>query len=163
MSSPLKLSGSDSADASPRPPRILVVCKGNVCRSPLAEVVFEALGSGRVEVRSRGTRSWHDGGPANADAVKVAADRGYDLTRHIAHEVSDADIAWADQVLAVDRETIDALLGRFGASCRMKARLYRSDGEDIPDPYKQTADVFHRVLTILEKGAAEYLAGVPSN
>lgn len=158
MSSPSKSSGRDAAPGESLW-RVLVVCKGNVCRSPLAEAVIKALSRGAIEARSRGTRSWHNGGPANSAAVRVAAERGYDLSRHVAYQVSQADIAWANEILAVDRETLEWLVAQMGPAPD-RIRLYMPDGTDVPDPYEQSDEVFRASLRRIEDGARQYLAAL---
>ena len=141
----------------PRPWRVLVVCKGNVCRSPFAEALLNTFGAGHVVARSKGTRSWHNGGPANATAIRVASERGYDLSHHVAHEATEADLLWADEVLAVDRETLDCLATRLGISRRETVRFLMPNGTDVPDPYKQSDEEFHRAFAIIEEGVERYL------
>lgn len=143
-----------------RPWRVLVVCKGNVCRSPFAEALLNSLGAGDVVAHSKGTRSWHNGRPANATAIRVASERGYDLSHHIAHDATEADLLWADEVLAVDRETLDWLVPRLAPNRRERVRLLMLNGTDVPDPYKQTDDEFHRAFTIIEEGVERYLTDV---
>lgn len=140
--------------------RVLVVCKGNVCRSPVAEAILNRHGAGYVVARSKATRSWHNGGPANPAAVRVSSQHGYDLSHHVAHEVSEADFLWADEILAVDRETLDYLVQRLQVQRSDFVRLLMPDGTDVPDPYKQSDDVFHSVFATIEQGVASYLTNV---
>ena len=90
--------------ADSRPTRhVLVVCAGNICRSPTAEAVLRALGTDDsavdLEVRSRGTHDWNVGRHAHPTMARIAAERGYDLSGHIATQVTADDLAWADDVL----------------------------------------------------------------
>lgn len=145
------------------PWRVLVVCKGNVCRSPYAEAVLNKLGGGRVVARSKGTRSWHNGGPADATATRVASERGYDLSHHVARELTETELLWADEVLAVDRETLDCLALRPEQFGRDTLRLLMFNGMDVPDPYKQSDDEFHRAFTMIEEGVERYLIDMREN
>ena len=113
-----------------------------------------------MAARSKGTRSWHNGEPANSTAIRVASERGYNLSHHVAHEVTEADLLWADEVLAVDRQTLDCLALRLAPSRRETMRLLMSNGTDVPDPYKQSDDEFHRAFTIIEEGVERYLTEV---
>jgi protein-tyrosine phosphatase len=159
VSSPSKWNVS-SPQGVPNGRRVLIVCKGNVCRSPFAEIVLQELGSGTVEARSRGVRSWHEGRPANAEAVKVSAEFGYDLRNHVAHQIVLEDVTWAQDVLAVDLETLNALVDGFGPACEGKVRLFLSDGSDLVDPYKQDHEVFTSVFAIVEQRIKDYLASL---
>ena len=82
----------DQDASARRTRRVLVVCAGNICRSPTAEAVLLRLGSDHpsvaLEVRSRGTQDWNVGRQAHRAMTRIAAGRGYDLSRHIAAQVS---------------------------------------------------------------------------
>ena len=98
---------------------ILVVCTGNVCRSPIAEgflrAAFEArMGSDAPEVASAGTMGWTGSG-ADPRSVEAAAERGIDISGHRAREVSDEDVARATLIVAMSPEHAQAF-GRGGRS-----------------------------------------------
>jgi protein-tyrosine phosphatase len=93
--------------------RVLVVCTGNVCRSPIAEGLLRAafaerLGDGAPEVASAGTMGW-EGSAADPNSVAAAAERGVDISAHVARAVSIADLRAADLVLAMGQEHADAV------------------------------------------------------
>src|SRR5512132_3206872 len=77
--------------------RVLVVCAGNICRSPTAEAVMRLLGADHpathLEVRSRGTQDWNVGRRAHPAMTRIAAERGYDLSGHTAAQVTTDDLA----------------------------------------------------------------------
>jgi protein-tyrosine-phosphatase/predicted ATP-grasp superfamily ATP-dependent carboligase len=94
--------------------RVLVLCNGNICRSPYAGVALDLKLRGRgVEVRSGGFVG-PAGRPAPAHLVAVAARRGVELAGHRSHVVDDAELAWADLVLIMDhrQELVFAATGR---------------------------------------------------
>jgi protein-tyrosine-phosphatase len=87
---------------------ILVVCTGNVCRSPIAEgflrAAFEArMGSDAPEVASAGTMGWTGSG-ADPNSIEVAAEHGIDISDHRAREVSDDDVTRSTLILAMAPE-----------------------------------------------------------
>ena len=88
--------------------RVLVVCTGNVCRSPIAEGLLRAafverLGDGAPEVTSAGTMGW-EGSGADPNSIAAAAERGVDISGHVARALSTAGLASADLVLAMSSE-----------------------------------------------------------
>ena len=125
------------------------VCSGNICRSPMAALVFtehlrrDGLGD-RVRVSSAGVGPWHVGEPADARARRMLAAHGYP-TDHTAAQVDDDHLA-ADLLLAMDSGHEKALRGLVGGKDRV--RLFRSfdpvaTGDlDVPDPYYGGPDGF---------------------
>ena len=88
--------------------RVLVVCTGNVCRSPIAEGMLRAafaerLGDGAPEVASAGTMGW-EGSGADPNSIAAAAERGVDISGHVARGLASADLLSADLVLAMSSE-----------------------------------------------------------
>jgi len=95
--------------------RVLVVCTGNVCRSPIAEGLLRAafaerMGPDAPEVTSAGTMGWTGSG-ADPSSIRAAAERGVDISSHRAREVSDEDIARAELIVAMAPEHADAFAG----------------------------------------------------
>lgn len=144
-----------------RPYRVAMVCLGNICRSPVAEVVLrdrlEAAGlAERVRVESFGTGDWHVGRPMDTRAAASLTGAGYDGSRHRARQFV-ADVAGRhDLVLAMDRANHDDLAA-LGVP-RDRLRLFRdadpSPGDGaVPDPYYGGEDGFGHVLAIVERTA----------
>lgn len=91
--------------------RVLVVCTGNTCRSPMAAAAMTAalgLDSERIAVESAGTAAW-EGQPATAPAIEVAAQAGIDLSRHRSRRVTPAMVRSADLVLVMERAHLAAV------------------------------------------------------
>ncbi|WP_326829972.1 low molecular weight phosphotyrosine protein phosphatase [Streptosporangium sp. NBC_01810] len=149
--------------------RICLVCMGNICRSPMAEVVLRKIlddhGLGdRVTVDSAGTGDWHRGSPMDARAAEILADHGYDGSRHRARQFLRDWYGQVDLVLAMDTDNLRALrrLAPDGAD----VRLFRSfdpaapEGSEVPDPYYGEQEGFAEVLEMVEaasEGLAKYL------
>jgi protein-tyrosine phosphatase len=149
----------------PPPPGVLVVCLGNICRSPTAEYVLrDALRRRKVAipVASRGLGDWHVGHGADRRAVEVARTAGIDLGPHRARQFQDEDFQHFAMVLAVDRATLAELRRRVPAALPPPERFLvaaglapaksRDEG-DIPDPYTGTLDDFRAVLGLVQRGA----------
>ncbi|MFG2415098.1 low molecular weight protein-tyrosine-phosphatase [Streptomyces goshikiensis] len=140
-----------------RPRRILTVCLGNICRSPLAAAVLAQRGGADVEVRSAGLRDKWAGGPAHPQMVAAAAVRGYDLAGHRAAQVTPESLIWADSVLAMDTSVLDALEELApDEETRRKIRRYLAD-QDVPDPYSKGEEAFAEVVELVEHAATVHL------
>jgi protein-tyrosine phosphatase len=150
--------------------RICVVCLGNICRSPTAEVVLrdelERAGlGGRVTVESAGTGDWHVGGPMDAGAHAELARRGYDGSAHVARQIT-ADWRGAyDLFVVMDRKNLANLRRMFaGGPAESRIRLMRSfdsaapEGAEVPDPYHGTPAQYGAAFDLV-LAAARGLAG----
>ncbi len=152
-----------------RPLRVVTVCLGNICRSPMARSVFtrrlaDAGLTHRVEVDSAGTAGWHAGGGADDRAVATLRRHGYG-TDHRARQLIRHDLADFDLVLVADRSNLaDARDLARTPDEAARIRLLRSfdpdapDGAEIPDPYYGDGDGFLTVLTMIEAAADGFIA-----
>jgi protein-tyrosine phosphatase len=143
--------------------RILMVCLGNICRSPTAEAalreaVRDAGLAHRVEIDSAGTGTWHLGEPPDARMTAAAAEVGLELDGR-ARRVGTDDFARYDLILAMDRANLADLHAMApDDAARAKIRLFRefeegADGDEVPDPYYGGAEGFTRVVEIARTGA----------
>lgn len=120
---------------------ILFVCTGNLCRSPMAvgllrQRFVEAGIDSRYEIRSAGVWAVEDR-PASENAISAMAERGIDISDHIAHNITAGDMAEADLILTMGREHVE-VLGNTWPQYRWKIhRLSEMCGRrgDIKDPY----------------------------
>lgn len=148
--------------AAPMPElRLLVVCLGNICRSPTAEAVLRAkldqAGLAlRVQVDSAGTGAWHIGEPPDARSQKHAAKRGYDLSRLRARKVSEADFLEFDFILAMDEANL-ADLQRLAPDGWTRAEVRLFADAAVPDPYVGAPADFERVLDLVELAADRWV------
>jgi protein-tyrosine phosphatase len=136
--------------------RLLFVCSGNICRSPLGEAVFRHLAeergvADRFAVDSAGTHGWHEGEPADPRARRVGQRHGVPVTSR-ARPVVDGDFESFDLILAMDRGHLRELLARCPAHLRGRIRLMRDKdgGGDVPDPYYDGEEAFEQVYAMLE-------------
>lgn len=146
--------------------RISFVCSGNICRSPMGEVIFRSLaeraGIGeRFRVTSRGTNGYHVGDAADPRTLVALTDAGYDGSAHRATQVSTADIAGHDLLIALDRGHERHLRG-LGADPDRLSLLTAFDPErpadpDVFDPYYSDQRAFEEVLVQVERSSAVLL------
>ncbi|MGW0393849.1 low molecular weight protein-tyrosine-phosphatase [Streptomyces sp. NPDC003042] len=140
-----------------RPRRILTVCLGNICRSPLAAAVLTHHGGHTVEVRSAGTRDKWAGQLAHEQMAAAAAARGYDLSGHRASQVTGEVMDWADTILAMDCANLAVLQDLApDERIRRKISLYLGD-RDVPDPFGKDQQAFTEVIELVERAAAAVL------
>jgi protein-tyrosine phosphatase len=156
---------------APRDPgryRVALVCLGNICRSPIADVVVNAelAAAGladRVEVTSCGTGTWHVGEPMDPRAATVLTASGYDASRHRARHF-DADWHDHDLILVMDGANLADVLGELPADRHDRVRMFRSydpevdatgtsDAPDVPDPFYGGPDGFDDVLAVVRRTA----------
>jgi protein-tyrosine phosphatase len=147
---------SVSGGRNARPRRILAVCLGNYCRSPLAAAVLTALAGAGVEVRSAGLREKWAGQPASPLMLAAAAEIGFDLGAHVCAQVTVELIDWADTVLAMDRAVLAELREFADERAAGKLRCYLPDA-DVPDPFGQPLDMFRDCVILVREGAAQHL------
>ena len=141
-----------------KPRRILFVCSGNICRSPLAEAIFKSLAESaglgaRFAVDSAGTHGYHEGEAADPRTRRVG--RRHGGVDSIARPVVDADFDRFDLILAMDRGHLHELQTRAGPGRRARIRrMLEFDAgardQDVPDPYYGGESAFEAMYAILE-------------
>jgi protein-tyrosine phosphatase len=154
-----------------RPVRVLFVCLGNICRSPLAEGVFRdkvrAAGlSDRIEIDSAGTGGWHVGEPPDRRMIATARGHGVDLSAQRARQFADTDLADFDHILAMDKSNLhDILYLDEGQDFGQRVTLFRQwDPEpgtyEVPDPYYGGPEGFEEVYRMVDRTAENLLQGL---
>ena len=133
--------------------RILVVCVGNICRSPTAEVLLRKhLGGGEeVRVESAGLKAL-EGYPIDPLAEAVLAAEGLTAKDHVARQITPGMIGAADLVLAMQKRHVDAIHA-IAPQARGKTFLVgRWDGNaEVPDPYGKTRPIFEDAYRQLDR------------
>lgn len=147
-----------------RPLRILCVCIGNIARSPAAEAAIRQAALQRgldLEVRSAGVAA-RPGQPAHPRMVALAAERAISI-EHAARQVHQADLEWADRILAMDRYTRDRLLEiDRGARVEMFA-LYdprAGENDEVLDPGGGDDQEFVTALGTIERASAALIVSL---
>ena len=152
-----------------QPVKVLFVCMGNICRSPTAHGVFEALveahGLGsRIEVDSAGTHGYHVGTPPDPRAQATARARGVDLSAQRARRFESRDFLEFDYVIGMDRGNLADMLAIKPDNPRARAALMLDfadacDESEVPDPYYGDAG-FERVYDLIDRSAQGLLAQI---
>jgi protein-tyrosine phosphatase len=149
---------------------VLFVCLGNICRSPTAEGVFRHLLAQeapelRVEVDSAGTADYHIGEPPDLRSQRAALRRGIDLGGLRARQVTPADFARFDLILAMDRGNLLELEAMRPQNSRARVQLLLQYAPDlgrleVPDPYYRDASGFEEVLDLTAAASRGLLAAL---
>lgn len=144
--------------------RVLLVCLGNICRSPTAQGVLEAKAAARgisLSADSAGTSGWHDGDPPYGPSIASAAARGYDLSRQRSRKVSLSDFTDFDIILGMDDKNMSDLKALAPKTSTAQLALMTDwlpdtdGGAPVPDPY-YTRD-FDGALDLIERAADAFL------
>ena len=149
--------------------RVLFVCLGNICRSPLAQGVFENVVrreglEDEVFVDSAGTGAWHIGHPPDERAQRSAGLRGVDLSTQRARRVTLDDCQGFDYILTMDEENyraVAALCREGSAKVRPFLDYAPNHGErEVPDPYYGGPEGFEHVLDLIEEASEGFLQNI---
>ncbi len=138
--------------------RIIVVCTGNICRSPIGEALLRERLQGRVEeVSSAGTGALV-GYPADPMAVEVAAEHGLDLSAHRARQATLPLLSQMDLILTMDQSHNDWLNRQYP---QLRGRVYKflkwREDDDVADPYRRPREAFEAAYADIEQGVEDWL------
>lgn len=140
---------------------ILVVCLGNVCRSPVAEFLFRRELDGRdIRVGSAGLGAMV-GRPMDEEAAALLREDGIDASGHRARQLRPSMLREADLVLTMERRQL-ASVARLAPEASGKVFLFDKwhAGGDVPDPYRCPRRVFEQVHASIERGVGRWLRHV---
>ena len=137
---------------------ILVVCVGNICRSPTAEALLQAkLADKGIKVSSAGLGALVNK-PVDPTASEVMAANGYELPEHKARQVTPSMLRQADLILAMETRHIQSIHAMAPES-RGKTLLIGKwlEGREVPDPYRQQLPAFEHVFRMLDNATNAWL------
>ena len=118
-----------------------------------------------LEVDSAGTHAYHEGEPPDQRARKVAATRGYDISRLRARRVNDRDFSRFDRILAMDRQNLEFLRRSCPKENLSRLGLFLDFADDlaldeVPDPYYGGIEGFEKVLDLCEQGSRSLIESI---
>jgi len=153
--------------------KILLVCLGNICRSPTAEGVLRALAQREapqlaLHADSAGTAGYHIGAPPDPRTLAAARRRGYDLSDLRARQVQSADFTDFDLLLAMDEDNLASLRAQAPPGTDQRLKMFLEYAPelgrlDVPDPYYGTAPDFDLVVDLVERGARGLLRALATH
>jgi protein-tyrosine phosphatase len=134
---------------------ILVVCEGNICRSPMAQALL-ATALPQAAVRSAGLNAL-SGMPADKIAVDLLQTRGIDITSHRARQISRELCSQAELILVMSTGQRQNLEERYPFARGRTFRVGEFSKLDVPDPYRQPLMAFQESLRLIEQGVRDWL------
>ncbi|WMJ71516.1 low molecular weight protein-tyrosine-phosphatase [Stenotrophomonas sp. 24(2023)] len=137
---------------------ILVVCVGNICRSPSAEVMLrEAVSAKGIQVSSAGLGALVDH-RIDATAQQLLQEHGFDGGAHRARQISPALLSGADLVLTMERKHIHRIIAIAPEASGKTFLLGKWQGDrEIPDPYRQQRQAFEHVHALMAEGVGSWV------
>lgn len=138
--------------------KILMVCLGNICRSPLAEGIMKSKLPQDFFVDSVGTISQHEGEHPDKRAIKTAANHGIDISKQVSRPITSADLNSFDKIYCMDIDVYEDVVSKAkNEEQRQKISLFLEElgdheNAEVPDPYWGDMDDFERVYKLLDKG-----------
>jgi len=139
--------------------KILMVCLGNICRSPLAEGILQAKVNSRgldIKVDSAGTGGWHVGQGPDPRAIGIANKYGIDISQQQARQFSSTDFEDFDIIYAMDGSNLSDIVSLANSNKDIEKvqlilnEINPEDNTPVPDPYYGDDDGFEKVYQLLD-------------
>ena len=140
--------------------KILMVCLGNICRSPMAEGIMRNLGGNRVKVDSAGTAGYHIGSQPDKRMIATAFEHGIDISNLSARQFQYDDFDSFDVIFAMDSSNYRNIISLAkNNNDRQKVKMMLENG-NVPDPYYGGDKGFEHVYQLLHKACQNFLDSI---
>lgn len=145
--------------------KVLMVCLGNICRSPLAEGILRKKAAEQnlnIEVDSCGTAGYHIGEPADIRSINKAEEHGFDINDLRGRQLENSDLDEFDHILVMDKSNYQNTIALANESNQQKVKLilsYTNSNhiKEVPDPYYGGADGFENVYQLLDNAIDQFI------
>ena len=142
--------------------KILMVCLGNICRSPLAEGILTAMvDTNKVVVDSAGTGPWHIGNHPDPRSIAISRKHGLDISKQRGRQFSATDFTVFDYIYVMDSSNLQHVLSLAKTKADRKKvslildHIFPDENVDVPDPYYGGTSGFDTVYDILDKACKQ--------
>lgn len=140
------------------PLKILMVCLGNICRSPLAEGIMRSKLTTDYYIDSAGTGGWHAGESPDKRSIQTAQNHGIDISKQRARKFSITDFDTFDVIFVMDQSNYKDVINLApNEAAKSKVQLLLDNSKEVPDPYYGTLEDFEQVYQLLNQ-ACETIA-----
>lgn len=136
--------------------KVLMVCLGNICRSPLAEGILQSkIDSEFVVVDSAGTAGYHVGNSPDPRSISVASKNGIDISHQECRKFTYSDFATYDYIYVMDKSNYSDIINLAKSKIDInKVKLLLGEGNEVPDPYYGDNDGFNQVYLLIDEACA---------
>lgn len=135
---------------------ILMVCLGNICRSPLAEGILRTKLTTDFFVDSAGTGGWHAGQSPDERSIATARNYGIDISNQKARKFTVSDFDTFDHIFVMDQLNYKDVLNLAPDDvAKSKVALILGPSKEVPDPYYGGQDGFEKVYQLLDQACEE--------
>lgn len=146
--------------------KILMVCLGNICRSPIAEGILQqkAIKAGlNWVVESAGTNGYHTGEAPHDLSIKVALQNGVDISQQRSRKFTAADFEQYDKIYAMANDVLDDMKSiaknKYDATKTnlLLNELFAGQNQDVPDPWSRPEKEYHLVFDLIDKACQQII------
>lgn len=141
--------------------KVLMVCLGNICRSPLAEGILKnKVDKNTIFVDSAGTGGYHIGNPPDSRSIAVARKYGIDISNQICRKLTATDLEEFDVIYAMDKSNYGNIIGlsknkEQASKVNLLLSEVKTGNVEVPDPYYDSVDGFEKVFQMIDAACEE--------